>query len=142
MKNCSWVVDYFLLQKIQPKTNSKYTIENKKIKEKQVFSLKIIGLRIDVHDNSSIPSNKFLVDHEFVDDFFDLDRLKSKYDDTKRFTFMIFSPDIDDLSRLKCRFDYSKNINQCGEESSFHKTPIQAKRRKLKRADSDPSSSN
>ena len=37
-----------------------------------------MGLRVDVHDGSSIPTRKVELDLNFINQFFDLNQLKSK----------------------------------------------------------------
>lgn len=65
---------------IDNSTGKKFKVYDKKSSKKAnfFFFLKIIDLRIDVHNQSSIASKKYVVDLNFINNFFDLYRLKSK----------------------------------------------------------------
>ncbi|CAF4526751.1 unnamed protein product [Rotaria sp. Silwood1] len=83
---------------------------------------KIIGLRLDVHEKSSIASSKYTVDLNFIDTLFDIDKLKA----------------INDLSQLTIKLDNPLEANR-QTKTICHTGPIRSKRPKLRRADSDSS---
>jgi len=81
---------------------------------------KIIGLRLDVHERSSIPSKKYNVDQKFIDTLFHIDKLKK----------------IEDLGELKVNLDNPlKDDRQA--KNTHHGHPIHSKKLQIRRADSD-----
>ncbi|CAF1078520.1 unnamed protein product [Rotaria sordida] len=83
---------------------------------------KIIGLRLDVHEKSSIASSKYIVSRSFIDTLFDIEKLKAS----------------DDLSQLKVELNNPFEFDQ-KTKTVRHIGPVRSKRQKLRRADSDSS---
>lgn len=60
-------------------SNEDFKVYQRCLSTKMTFLLQIIGLRLDVHERSSIPSKKYNVDQKFIDTLFHIDKLQSKY---------------------------------------------------------------
>ncbi|CAF4538720.1 unnamed protein product [Rotaria socialis] len=82
----------------------------------------IIGLRLDVHEKSSIATNKYNVDLNFISTLFDIDKLKV----------------IHDISQLKIKLNSPLEADQ-QTKTICHAVPISSKLQKLRRTDSDSS---
>ncbi|CAF3754279.1 unnamed protein product, partial [Rotaria socialis] len=86
------------------------------------LKLQIIGLRLDVHEKSSIATNKYNVDLNFISTLFDIDKLKV----------------IHDISQLKIKLNSPLEADQ-QTKTICHAVPISSKLQKLRRTDSDSS---
>ncbi|CAF4054897.1 unnamed protein product, partial [Rotaria sp. Silwood2] len=83
---------------------------------------KIIGLRLGVHEKSSVASSKYTVDLNFIDTLFDIDKLKV----------------INDLNQLTIKLDNPLEADR-QTKTICHAGPVRSKHHKLRRTDSDSS---
>jgi hypothetical protein len=66
---------------IENLTENNFKVHHRDLSKKvKFFFLKITGLRIDIHNQSSITSKTCVLDLNFINHFYDLDQLKSKDD--------------------------------------------------------------